>query len=386
MDQRTIQILFVLLRSAIRGTKLTDNERENYSADMLQDLLKISAKHDVIHLLVLGLKQNHLIPQDHDEIEKYILKAVYRYERLRYEYNNLCDALEIAQIPFLPLKGSVIRKYYPEAWMRTSCDIDILVHDEDIERAREIMVDKCKYTYQGKGSHDISLFSPTNIHVELHYDLVEDGRVNASSNVLKDVWNVARVREGYGFWYEMPDEMFYFYHIAHMAKHFENGGCGIRPFMDICILEGVAEANTTKRNTLLENGKLMKFASVAQKLSRVWFFGEEYDTVSIHMEEYILRGGVYGNNENRITVQQQKKGGKIKYALSKIVIPYDTIKFHYPILQKHRWLTPFMQVRRWFKLIFCGHAKRSMRELSYNSNISQSQADEMKIFLEEIGL
>lgn len=110
MDQRTIQILFALLRSAIRGTKLTDNERENYSADMLQDLLKISAKHDVIHLLVLGLKQNQLIPQDHDEIEKYILKAVYRYEHLRYEYNNLCDALEIAQIPFLPLKGSVIRK------------------------------------------------------------------------------------------------------------------------------------------------------------------------------------------------------------------------------------------------------------------------------------
>lgn len=78
----------------------------------------LSAKHDVIHLLVLGLKQNHLIPQDHDETEKYILKAVYRYERLRYEYDNLCDALGIAQIPFLTLKGSVIRKYYPEAWMR----------------------------------------------------------------------------------------------------------------------------------------------------------------------------------------------------------------------------------------------------------------------------
>ena len=27
----------------------------------------------------------------------------------------------------------------------------------------------------------------------------------------------------------MLDELFYFYHIAHMVKHFENGGCGIRP-------------------------------------------------------------------------------------------------------------------------------------------------------------
>ena len=84
MDQRTIQILFALLRSAIRGTKLTESERNSYSADMLQDLLKISAKHDVVHLLVLGLKQNELIQKEHDDIEKYILKAVYRYERIRY--------------------------------------------------------------------------------------------------------------------------------------------------------------------------------------------------------------------------------------------------------------------------------------------------------------
>ena len=56
MDQRTIQIRFALLRSAIRGTKLTESERESYSSDMLQDLLKMSAKHDVIHLLALGLK------------------------------------------------------------------------------------------------------------------------------------------------------------------------------------------------------------------------------------------------------------------------------------------------------------------------------------------
>ena len=386
MDQRTIQILIALLRSAIRGTELTPSERESYSESMLQDLLKISAKYDIIHLLVFGLKQNKLISKDNAEIEKYILKAVYRYERLRYEYENLCDTLEKAKIPFLPLKGSVIREYYPEAWMRTSCDIDILVHDEDVELAKEIMVDELKYTYQGKSSHDISLFSPTNIHIELHYDLVEDGRVNASSHILKDVWNASRVRAGFSYWYEMQDEMFYFYHIAHMAKHFENGGCGIRPFIDLCLLDDLTNADIVKRNALLEIGNLLKFADVARNLSQVWFSCKEYDLLSHQMEDYILRGGVYGNYENRVAVQQQIKGGKIKYALSKIVIPYNTIKFLYPILQKHRWLTPFMQVRRWFKLIFCGHAKRSMRELSYNSNISRSQADEMKIFLDEIGL
>lgn len=204
-----------MLRSAIRGTKLTESERENYSVVMLQDLLKISAKHDVIHLLFFWLKQNELISKDNAGIEKYILKAVYRYERLRYEYDNLCDTLEKAQIPFLPLKGSVIRKNYLEAWMRTSCDIDILVREGDIEKAKTLLVDEYGYKYHGKGSHDISLFAPANTHVELHYDLVENGIANESSDMLKNVWNHATVREGFGFWYEMPDEMFFLPYCSH---------------------------------------------------------------------------------------------------------------------------------------------------------------------------
>lgn len=386
MDQRTIQILFALLRSAIFGTKLAESERKNYSADMLKDLLMLAAKHDVIHLLVLGLKKNKLIPEEHIEIEKSILKAVYRYERLQYEYEKLCETLEKAHIAFLPLKGSVIRKYYPEAWMRTSCDIDILVHEDDVEQAKSVLVDELGYTSHRKGSHDVALFSPTNIHVELHFDLVEDRFANESSDVLKSVWDDAVVREGFNSWYEMSDELYYFYHIAHMAKHFEIGGCGIRPFIDLCILDNMPDANIDMRNALLEKGKLLKFANAARKLSQVWLKNDEHGPVSQQMEDYILRGGVYGNTENRVMVQQQKKGGSFRYALSKIFIPYDVIKLHYPILQKHRWLTPIMEVRRWCKLVFCGHLKRTTKELRFNSSVSNADATNTRNFLNDIGL
>ena len=386
MDQRTIQILFALLRSAICGTKLSEEERNNYSPALLQDLLKISSKHDVAHLLVFGLKQNELVTKENDEIEKRILKAVGRHEKIRYEYENLCEALEKAQVPFLPLKGSVIRRYYPEAWMRTSCDIDVLVHERNSEKAKSVLVDKYGYSYRGRSSHDISLFTTTNIHVELHYELVEDGIANGSSEVLKNVWDVSVIRDGYAFWHEMPDEYYYFYHIAHMAKHFEEGGCGIRPFIDLWILDGIVGTDIDKRNKLLEQGNLLRFANVARKLSRIWFSDEQYDFISQQMEHYILRGGVYGTTENRIAVQQQKKGGRIKYALSKIFVPYDVIKFYYPIIQKHRWLTPFMEVRRWFKLIFCGHFRRVKKELNYNQNIDKASADDTRRFLCDIGL
>lgn len=222
--------------------------------------------------------------------------------------------------------------------------------------------------------------------MELHYDLIADGEANKSAAVLRNVWDAVVVREGSGYWYEMPDNLFYFYHIAHMAKHFEYGGCGIRPFIDLWIFDHIDGVDTEKRDILLREGNLLTFANVARKLSCIWFDKEQHDAVTQQMEEFILRGGVYGTNTNRIIVQQQKRGGRIKYALSKIFIPYDVIKFHYPILQKYRWLTPIMEVRRWCKLVFCGHLNRTVKELKYNSSISTTKAENAKKFLSDIGL
>ena len=386
MDQRTIQILFALLRSAICGTKLTEEERNHYSPDLLQDLLKISSKHDVVHLLVFGLMQNELISKENSDIEKCILKAVYRYERLRYEYENLCSALEKAQIPFLPLKGSVIRKYYPEAWMRTSCDIDVLVHREDLENAISFLVSNRNYIEKERATHDVSLFTQTGIHVELHFDLVEEGRARHAIDVLNGVWAHVSLCEGSAYCYEMSDAFFYFYHIAHMAKHFETGGCGIRPFIDLWILDRLDRANRSERDALLSAGGLLQFANAARRLSAVWFEGAEVDGLSLQMQEFILNGGVYGSAANRVSLQQKKKGGRFGYLLSRIFVPYDKLKRYYPILEKHAWLTPIMQIRRWFMLLRPSVAKMAKREMQTNYSIDKAKAEEMNFFLDSIGL
>ena len=386
MDQRTIQILFALLRSAICGTKLTEEERNNYSPDLLQDLLKISSKHDVVHLLVFGLKQNELISKENSDIEKCILKAVYRYERLRYEYENLCEALEKAQIPFLPLKGSVIRKYYPEAWMRTSCDIDVLVHREDLENTISYLVSHQNYVEKERATHDVSLFTQTGIHVEIHFDLVEEGRAKNAIDVLQSVWENTTLHENSEYWYEMTDAYFYFYHIAHMAKHFENGGCGIRPFIDLWILDHMKDVDISARNELLSQGGLLKFTNASRTLSEVWFGGKEPDELSLQMQEFLLHGGVYGSTDNRVALQQKKKGGRIGYVLSRIFIPYAKLKRYYPVLEKHRWLMPFMQIRRWFMLLNPDVAKMAKREMAINGNLAKTKTDEMNSFLDDIGL
>ena len=386
MDRHKKQMLFSLLRSAICGTGLTKEEINNYSPALLKPLLEISAKHDLIHLLAYGIKENRLVSSEIGEIERLIFKAVYRHQRMKYDYDTICEALEKAEIPFIPLKGSVIRNYYPEPWMRTSCDIDILVREEDTARAKVILTEDYGYSYHGKCSHDLSFYTPANTHIELHHDLLEDGIANKASAVLRDVWSMSTLCDGYSFRYEMTDEMLYFYHIAHMAKHFENGGCGIRPFIDLLILDGIEGADKEKRDALLVKGNLLTFANAVRKLAGVWFKNEEYDFISGEIEEYILSGGVFGTEENRVMLQQSKSGGKFRYAMSRIFLPYERLKYHYPILKKHKWLTPFMEVRRWFKLIFRGGVKRSVNELKTNSGITKEQAERTQALLGAVGL
>lgn len=387
MERDTIYMLFSILRSILNGDQVSDADKQLVTEDLLKDIVKLASKHDIAHLVALGIINNELVDeQTKSQLQQIVFRAVYRYEKQNYELKQVCEALEKAQIPFIPLKGSVIRKYYPEPWMRTSCDIDVLVHEKNLRTAVSYLVENLNYTEHEQNSHDISLFSPSGNHIELHYDLVENHIADSPSEILADVWNVVELKEGYSYHYEMPDDMFYFYHVAHMAKHFENGGCGIRPFIDLWILDNMQINGHDKRDNLLRKGKLLQFANSSRKLSQVWVEGYPIDKISEKMQNYIIRGGVYGTSENRITVQQLKKGGKLRYALSRIIIPYEDIKYYYPILQKHKWLTPVMQIRRWFNLAFFGGVKRSVRELSCNSNIPKFQVDEMKVFLVEIGL
>lgn len=387
MNENSIQLMFSLLRVALFQGK-PEFEKEQLSAQVLEEIYKLSKAHDIAHLVALGISKAGLLDNSnewHVRFQREQIMAVYRYEQLNYDFENLCMALEKAEVPFVPLKGSVIRKFYSEPWMRTSGDVDILVHERDLEKASQYLVDALGYKLEKKTSHDISMYTPAGKHIELHYDLVEEGRAKSSCDILKKVWKDVTLKEEHSYWYEMSDEMFYFYHIAHMAKHFEVGGCGIRPLIDLFILDNI-EHDTQKRDALLQKGEMLTFANALRKLSLIWFSNKPMNEISAQMQDYIVRGGVYGTVENFVTVEQSKKGSKVKYVLSRIFVPYDTIKQQYLILQKHKWLTPFYQVKRWCRIVFCGGIKHSVKELNASENITAEQINNVKQLLDNIGL
>ncbi|MBR7165958.1 MAG: nucleotidyltransferase family protein [Clostridia bacterium] len=384
MDQQNL--LFALLRSAIRGELLTEEEKKLCSPDILPALLTISKKHDVAHLVAFALKQNGLLKAEDAKAGKSIYAAVFRGEKLTATLREVAKALEAAKIPFIPLKGSVLRSYYPESWMRTSCDVDVLVHRQDLDRATKYLTSTHGYTEQGRSTHDVTLESPGGIHVELHFDLVEEGRAGDAMDVLAQLWDHVILKENTAFSYEMSDPYFYFYHIAHMAKHFETGGCGIRPFIDLYILDRLEGAETASREALLQKGKLARFAEVCRTLSRVWLEGETADPLSVQMQTFLLHGGVYGSVDNRVALNQTKRGGRFGYLFSRLFAPYEKLKRYFPVLEKHRWLTPVMQVRRWFMLFDPAVAKMAKAELKTNNGLEKDRAEMLGDFLTDVGL
>ena len=245
-----------------------------------------------------------------------------------------------------------------------------------------------RYGYEEKerATHDVSLYSPTGVHIELHFDLVEEYVAQNANEILNRVWGNVSLCENSSYRYQMSDPYFYFYHIAHMAKHFETGGCGIRTFLDLWILDHMENADQNARDRLLELGGLLRFAELSRGLCRAWFDGEEMDDLLSQMQDFILRGGIYGTAENRVVLHQSDKGGRFGYILSRIFIPFAKLKRYYPILEKYPWLMPFMQLRRWFMLLKPDVARMAKREIAANLNLDKEKAAEMNLFLQSIGL
>ena len=383
-----IDLLISLIRYAVFGTGAEKLLEIDISAEQMTKLYRISKAHDLAHLVSSALSKLGRLSDDElsFSFEKQQMKAVTRYERMSRTLSKICDALEKVEIPFIPLKGAVIREYYPEPFMRTSGDIDLLVHEDDLEGARRIFVEELEFEFVHKGTHDMIFLTPNQVNIELHFSLIEENRVNSADKPLADVWNNATVVDGKKYQYKLTDDMFYYYHIAHMAKHFVSGGCGIKPFIDIYILNHSVDFDREAINEKLNHGGLYDFSKHAEGLSEVWFGEEKHSDLTLQMQAFLILGGVHGVMSNRIAVERATNKSKLSYAMSRIILPYDVLKYYYPVLEMHKWLLPLCQVRRWFKVLFFGGVGRSVKELKTNNDISKDETKVLQEFLSNLGL
>ncbi|MBQ8187442.1 MAG: nucleotidyltransferase family protein [Clostridia bacterium] len=376
-----------LLRTALNAPCDASLPPDAIDEAVLQQIYAFSARHDLAHMAGDALRRLGLIGADKsaDSFKKSQILAAYRCENILYETELLYQTLEKAGIPFIPLKGSVIRPFYPSPDMRTSCDIDVLVHPDNLECAIGVLADELSCTETGRGSHDVSLLSSRGIHIELHYTLIESDRAPEAVEILDSVWEHVSPEDGFTCRMRMHDDLFLFYHFVHMMKHFVDGGCGIRTFMDLWVLDHRSPTDMHACDAMLEKAGLLTFADACRRLAEVWFSDADPDDTTEAMAQFIYGGGVYGSVDNRVAVRQTKMG-RAKYLMSRIILPYDSMKYQYPVLKKHRYLLPFCQVHRWTHLTSKDAAKRALHELNLTGNLTDEKQKNTVDLFAKLGL
>lgn len=376
MDKTSV--LINLIKSVITGV-----EPEVIPAEQMEQVFALAQRHDVLPMVADGLyrQKDRLDGALTERCQNAMFTALMRYERMQYEMEKTCQLLEQAQLPFIPLKGAVLRKHYPQPWMRTSCDVDILV--KDVDRAAAVLAEN-GYINKGKGSHDIIFVSPGGVTIEMHFLLIEtDKRVDA---VLQNVWEYAQPAEPGSACHILRDDMFYFYHIAHMAKHFSMAGCGVRFFVDTWLLNGI-EHDRVAREKLLAEGGLSAFEDYARKLSLAWFGEGQMDPMLEQMEHFVFQSGTLGSDSNQVRVHKARSTGKSGFLLYRIFMPYSGMRLKYPILKNWPVLLPVYWVRRWGELLFqTSKRKHALQEMKMNQKLDSQSIRDVKWMLDELEL
>ena len=398
MRTKTQQELIDILRFEIRGIPLP----EGFSVSDEDALISIARIHDLTHLVYDALTKNGLPCKSSFAMQQYYA-AIWRAEQMAHELESLSKLFEEEGTDFMPLKGAVMRPLYPEPWMRTSADIDILFRENDMQRAVELAVEKLGYskdTDDISSHHDLVIAPNNNVHVEMHHVLFADFHLGEKiRSVMDEVWDNGPM-EGSVHRFVMSDAMFYFYHVAHMAKHMvQSGGCPIRGIVDLWILNGLADRKDKKHRELLERGGLTTFADRMSDLGDLWL-GEPAaaaqpssdakpsrtpDALLNDLEQYIFSDGLYGSQKRRIS-NGLEKSGTAGYLIKRLILPYDTIKYAYPVLQKHKWLTPFYEVVRWTRVFKKNYRIRLMLQTDALLHTNEQDKEQSQYINEILGL
>ena len=386
MEQKTINLFLEIIKAVINGTKLSESCISQLDDITLKQLYALAQKHDLAHFITFALNNCNT---NYDNVlsgkgKIIIAGAIYRYEQKQYCLNRIYEIFEKNGIDFVPLKGAIIAQYYPEPWMRTSCDIDILVKKEQISKAIQLL-EKNEWALKEKTVYnDYSLYYKDLVHLELHFNIRET--FASLDKVLDTVWDSVEVSDGFTHKFRQNNEFILFHLLAHMSYHFLGGGCGVRSFIDIWLLLKKVEYDKNKLYQLCKLANIDKFCDSVFKLINVWFGEEEYTQTIKDMEKYVLMGGTYGENNQRIAVQQIKTGGKLQNVLNRIFMPYETLNIKYPSLKNRKYLTPVYQIIRLIDAIRDRRIKTTVRELRINSELSDETIGQISKLLAEVGL
>ena len=350
------------------GVEGVSPDKEFLNGLDMEKLYRMSYSHFMDALVGTTLKHEGVVlPKGWNE---HISKAVRKVVLFDAERAKLFSFMDQKGIWYLPLKGIVLKDYYPAVGMRQMSDNDILFDYSFCDEVQKYMESQgYEAVSVGVGNHDVYKKEPV-YNFELHSALYGAMHRNNWEDYYKNIKERLILNEASSYGYHFTDEDFYVYIVSHAYKHYAGSGTGLRTLLDFyvylkakeqeldfayiekeCEVLGIAEFEKQNRSLckkVFDAAALNGMEDLEQRLS-----AEEKD-----MLLYYLTSGVYGSVErgveNRVKKFREKTGSKsrFKYLWSRLFPDMAVIEKHYSFFYKHKTLLPFGYVYRLLKMLF----------------------------------
>ena len=308
----------------------------------LNQVYSLASKHMLSAAVAMALEDAGF----RDERSSRVIGAALRKNMIfEEEKKRVLEKLDEAEIWHMPLKGSVLKDFYPKAVMREMSDYDILF---DASRAKDVkrIMKSLGFSTVAFGTHneDVYYKAPVTLF-EMHRALFgarHEKKINVyytdiKARLLSDANNRYNLR--------FTNEDFYIYIVAHEYSHYSVAGTGLRSLIDIYVyLKNNSLDWKYVKDEITKLG-ISTFELQNRHLARCIFNTEELNTEDKQLLENFLTSGVYGTIEN-YAKNGLKKYGRWKYFLNRLTLPYDHMLDEYPVLRKAPFLYPVCWLSR----------------------------------------
>ena len=360
---QTRKHLLYLMACALQGT----SAQEEILADAdLKQLLIMAKKHSVSSMVCMALEKTAIFANADEAAKKQWLeaknKAIRKNMLLDAERKAILHELEIQGIWYMPLKGSILKDWYPKPGMREMADNDILFDPSGREQVREIFQNRGYKTVSfGKINHD-EYEKPPIYNFEMHVSLFH-GMYKEFTKQYENVKERLLPVDGTAYQFAFTPEDFYVFALAHAHKHYSHSGTGVRTLADIYVMDrhlgdimdrdeveqkltqlGIAEYEQHSR-VLAE-----KLFSAVRPLAEIELTEDEKEMLLYYCDATTY--GTVGNSvNNRLHELQEgsediKLWTKVKYCCVRLFPGREFCKYAYPFVYKHPWTMPFFWVWR----------------------------------------
>ncbi len=380
------QGILTLLRSAVTGQKLPLPQGFD-----LGDAYGQIKRHQLIPLAYEGALNcgvDMTAPVMLKLCDGYCQSLMRMTEQLE-DVRRVCAAFEAEKIDYMPVKGCKLNTLYPKPELRVMADADILIRVEQRDAIQALMP-TLGFQFEEESDHELNWQSDA-LHLELHKRLVPSYH-QVEFAYFGDGWGKAVHMEGCR--YDMKPEDEYIFLFSHFAKHYVDGGIGVRQALDLWVYRRhYPELNGAYVDGELEKLGLRRFHENVVCMLKCWFEDGAGNETTAFLGDFIFKSGVWGDVESHYLAEEAKDqknagsfaAGRLRSVLRVIFPSREYAQVKYPVLRKWPILLPGVWVVIWLRtLLFNRNAiKRRKEEFS---SITGQKLDTYRSSMEFVGL